>query len=361
MHSLFKKPKENKICITTYFDKTFSEMGEICLRSMNKYAILHGLDVKLHDDISADRPVPWYKLLLIQKIFSENYDYVFWVDADALFVNYERNIKDEIEKGRELYLVKHGINGREIPNTGVFLLKNSRWSRNLLKRIWSMEKYINHKWWENAALMDLLGYKELIDQGKNNFNLKLLKKIKWLDLEWNNLPGICEADKPVINHYAGRPLKERIGNMQRDFNGTSPRFKLKALSHWKAHYVVESNQLTMLPNSIKAIQVLVTNTGSEPWGNFGRADGLLIINLSYHILTKDREILLFDGSRSPLSDIVLPGESTRIPLEIHAPEWPGQYKIQITLVQEGVGWFDGNGVAPAEIDLVVTQNINNNT
>ena len=141
----------------------------------------------------------------------------------------------------------------------------------------------------------------------------------------------------------------------------SQRFKPKVLSDWNAQYVVEPNQILISPKNTKVIQVLVTNTGSEPWGNLGRVDNSLIINLSYHILAKNKEMIIFDGNRAPLPDIVWPGESTSIPLEIHAPEGPGQYKIQITLVQEGVGWFDMNGVSPAEIDMIVTQNSNNNT
>ncbi len=360
MKNIFKKANSNKICITTYFNKTFSEMGEICLKSINKYATLNGLDLKVYNDIFTDRPAPWYKILLIQKILSENYGYVFWVDADALFVNYESNIKDEIEKGRELYLIKHNINGEEIPNTGVFLLKNSRWAKKLLKSIWDMEKYIYHKWWENAALMDLLGYNNLLNNRENNLNLELLKKIKWLDLKWNSLPYICEAADPVINHYAGRPLEFRVKNMKRDWVGISQRFKPKALSDWNAQYAVEPNHILISSKKTKVIHVVITNIGSEPWGNIGWPNNSLIVNLSYHVLSKDRKMILFDGNRASLPDIVWPGESISIPLVIHAAEDPGQYKIQITLVQEGVGWFDINGVSPAEIDMIVTQNTDNN-
>lgn len=182
---------------------------------MDKYAALHKFDAVVLDNRSSDRPLPWHKILVIEKLFSEGYEFVFWIDADAVFVRFDLNIADEIEDGKELYLVKHIIDGKETPNTGVFLIHNSDFSKDILSRIWNMHEYINHRWWENAALIDLLGFRELLKEGEvNNINTELLKKIKWLDVCWNSLPGLCESKHQIINHYAGRTFDFRLENMK---------------------------------------------------------------------------------------------------------------------------------------------------
>ena len=330
-------------------------MGDISLSSIYKYADRHKFDVKIFDDIATDRAVPWNKIVILQKIFSLDYDYVVWIDADALFIHYDKDIRDEIEQGKELYMVKHFIGGKDVPNTGVMLLKNSSWSEDFLNKTWEMKKYTNHKWWENAAVMELLGYQNLLDGGDNTFNHSLLEKIKWLDLKWNNLPGVCETDDPIINHYAGRPLDVRIKYMKRDASGIYSRFKLKPLVTWNAGYKVDVHRIVVSSQGQRRVQVQVTNKSSEPWGNFGRPDGTLAINLSYHILNKNGEIILFDGTRSSLPDIIWPEESLSIPLTIVAPQSSGHYTVRIGLVQEGVGWFDDHNVMPADVDMVVEE------
>jgi len=215
---IFKRKTNKRICITTYFDEKFAPIGDLCYKTLQIYGALNQFDVVLFKNIVSRRPPPWHKILVIRKLFAHRYDYVFWVDADAIFTDYKRNIADEIEEDKELYLVKHNIDSKEIPNTGVILIKNSEWSHKLLNQIWEKEEYISHKWWENAALIDILGYHDLLNENQTQkLNLDLLKKIKWLGLEWNSLPQICESENSLIKHYASIPFEDRMTKMLHDF------------------------------------------------------------------------------------------------------------------------------------------------
>ena len=214
---IFKRKTNKRICITTYFDEKFAPIGNLCYKTLQIYGALNKFDVVLLKNIVSRRPPPWHKILVIRQLFASHYDYVFWIDADAIFVDCGRNIADEIEEDKELYLVKHNIDSKEIPNTGVILIRNSEWSHNLLSQIWEKQEYIGHKWWENAALIDILGYHDLLNENQpNKLNLDLLKKIKWLGLEWNSLPGICESESSLIKHYASRSFEDRMENMLHD-------------------------------------------------------------------------------------------------------------------------------------------------
>ncbi len=257
---------KSNICLTTYFDKDFEEMGNLCLKSMKKYAKKFNLNIKLMNQIKSNRPAPWNKILIVKELL-KSYEYVFWLDADAIFVRFDKDIRDEIEDGKDFYLAKVKIRGEEIPNSGVFLIKNTEWSKKFLQDVWNKKEYIYHNYWENAGVIDVLGYKDVIVYNKyklliseilyklklkrfvtkilslmkineyvsNLFNKQtktnenntkktenikkhrdLFKEIKWLDLKWNNLPNLQESKNSIINHYPAMPYKERLKNMRDD-------------------------------------------------------------------------------------------------------------------------------------------------
>ncbi|MEK6891390.1 MAG: hypothetical protein AABX03_04610 [Nanoarchaeota archaeon] len=262
-----RKIKKPSVCLTTYFDDNFKDMGEMCLKSAQKYAEKYGFKIELLNSVKSNRPVAWNKILIVKELL-EKYDFVFWIDSDALFVRFDKNILKEIENGKDFYLVKHHIRGRLVPNSGSFIIRKSEWSKKFLDDVWNKKEYIYHNYWENAAIVDILGYKEVMSSNKYKlffnmifyklkikkfatkvFNLlkkllpvknkiddksieernikmiryyenpEIMKKVKWLDLEWNNLPGVkgSEAKKPIINHYPAKPYAERLYKMKQDF------------------------------------------------------------------------------------------------------------------------------------------------
>ncbi len=217
MFTIFKKKTAKRICLTTYYDRPFSAIGDICARSIRAYARLHNLDARFPGGIVSDRPAPWWKILVIKRLFAEQYDYVAWIDADALFVDYRKSIADVITDGKEMYLVRHRIESRDVPNTGVWIMRNSEWSSRFLDAVWAKQEYLHHQWWENAAVIDALGYQGLLSADcSDEINHETLEKVCWLGVAWNSLPGICESDRPIIKHYASRRPGHRLAGMTND-------------------------------------------------------------------------------------------------------------------------------------------------
>lgn len=65
------------------------------------------------------------------------------------------------------------------------------------------------------------------------------------------------------------------------------------------------------------------------------------VRLAYHWIGKlTRQVVVFDGSRSALSPALGPSTAVRYPMKVVAPDQPGDYILQATLVQEGVCWFE---------------------
>lgn len=193
-------------------------MGKMCRRTLEKYAKTFGYHCEVSNRANlTGRHPSWMRILIIKDLFNRGYDYVMWVDSDALFVNFSNDIKNEIEEKKYLYLVAHNINGENTPNLGVFLIKNCKWSIDLLDKMWSLEKYINHKWWENAAFLKILGMNRLLEEGDDQINEPIFSRVKYLDLGWNSLPGIIASETPIINHYPAISYEERIKYIEGDF------------------------------------------------------------------------------------------------------------------------------------------------
>jgi SAM-dependent methyltransferase len=65
------------------------------------------------------------------------------------------------------------------------------------------------------------------------------------------------------------------------------------------------------------------------------------VNLSYHWLDESTgKVVLHDGIRTRLSPWLAPGQAEPYTLYGNAPSMPGAYVLRVTLVQEGVRWFD---------------------
>lgn len=215
----------SRIVCTTYYDTHFAVVGDICLRTMRHYAERHGFELAYLPGLPCERPLPWYKILVMQELFRRGAEFVFWIDADALIVDASRSIEEVIEPGKDLYVVLQDDGERKHPNFGISLLRNSEWTVKFLTDVWNLTQYIDHKWWENAAVKHLLSHEDFTDHGIDAHRQPIpLDRVKWLDNEWNSIPevfgGRYASSHPIIKHYAGFSMKQRRRGMLRDLHGT---------------------------------------------------------------------------------------------------------------------------------------------
>jgi hypothetical protein len=65
------------------------------------------------------------------------------------------------------------------------------------------------------------------------------------------------------------------------------------------------------------------------------------INICYHWLDEDWSMVVFDGKRSKLPEGgIPPGDSAEVEIAILPPPNPGLHRLHLTLVEEGICWFD---------------------
>jgi hypothetical protein len=78
----------------------YRELLNITAASFAAYARRWSWDLVLStEDLTDGRPVPWAKVRLVRDLL-DAYDWVFWVDADATFVDLEVDVMSNVEAGR---------------------------------------------------------------------------------------------------------------------------------------------------------------------------------------------------------------------------------------------------------------------
>ena len=85
-----------------------------------------------------------------------------------------------------------------------------------------------------------------------------------------------------------------------------------------------------------AVRARVRNAGDATWpARLGRRQ----LNLGNHWRRPDGRLVVHDDARAPLPRDVAPGGEVEIELRVTAPGEPGDYVLELDLVQEGVAWF----------------------
>jgi FkbM family methyltransferase len=85
------------------------------------------------------------------------------------------------------------------------------------------------------------------------------------------------------------------------------------------------------------ISVEVSNQSDQTWSSGGPNP----VNISYHWLDEDWNMVVFDGVRTSLPDEgIQPGETKTVLSQVRAPSAVGTYHLVMTQVREGSEWFD---------------------
>lgn len=108
--------------------------------------------------------------------------------------------------------------------------------------------------------------------------------------------------------------------------------------------------VTMQSSENITIDIDIHNDTDVVW----KGDLFRPINLSYHWLDENDDVVLLDGIRTPLPDGGVAAHGTvTAKMQVMAPETEGVYRLVLTMVQESVGWFEKIGLQPFVIDIMV--------
>jgi hypothetical protein len=126
-------------------------------------------------------------------------------------------------------------------------------------------------------------------------------------------------------------------------------------------------QLTILdpPAKLRAgqketVQVRIKNASDVFWwargGEFNdRPDNMFYLAAGNRWLKPDGSLVTNMDGRYGISKNLKPGEETEVPLLVTAPKEPGDYLLEVDLVQEQVAWFSDKGSPTARAKVTVVR------
>jgi len=140
-----------KILVAQYYTDNL-QYAELSEKINREYCKKNGYDYTVNknsDEIKIfcrdeDLAIQWYKVKLVKELFESNseYDYILFLDADAILSNLDRRIEEYIDENYDL-IFANDLGHHSVVNTGVFLAKKSEWTKLFMKKWWNSRNEIN--------------------------------------------------------------------------------------------------------------------------------------------------------------------------------------------------------------------------
>jgi hypothetical protein len=186
--------------VTGYCGDEWRDIAAITTPLMQKYAAQYGHSFTAYRYERPQRPPSWQKLLAISAQL-ENSDEVLWLDTDVVIVDGTVDIFNDIPAGKRQAMVRHATTEGDVPNAGVWYV-----SRPMLGTLMACamdDKFLHHKWWEQAALLSRMGFVEDGGICRHDMDTSLYEDTHWLDESWNVWRGSPSTIQPRFKHACG--------------------------------------------------------------------------------------------------------------------------------------------------------------
>ena len=138
--------------ILSYAVGPHEELLEIALPALRRFADRHGYDLHIGAE-PHDRPPSWWKIPALQRLL-DDYDEVLFVGADLVFVDGREDLNVPADAWQAL--VEHWTDDGHVPGGDFWLVRKRM--QPILQQIWERTDLVEHGWWEQAALMEAMGY-----------------------------------------------------------------------------------------------------------------------------------------------------------------------------------------------------------
>lgn len=205
-----------KRCIVTFAAGAHEELLEISCPGYEDFARRHGYDFRAGEEVLPDWPAAWNKVPLLLHAL-QDYEEVVWFDCDLVVVDPRADFPP-MRAGALHALVRHFERDSEVPNTGVWRLR--RGAAPLLAKTMELLVFKDHGWWEQAAVMTLMGY--TVPPQDSEFaetRCRRVQKTQWwercqfMPVAFNSHP-MYRAPAPLIVHCSYPAMSQRIEVMR---------------------------------------------------------------------------------------------------------------------------------------------------
>lgn len=133
----------------------YERLGRMAMENRRQYCARHGYTFVEEMPAPGDRPACWAKIPALLAAL-ETHEWALWADSDTLVFEPDRRLEPWCDPGYDLVVQSHDEHFRRLGvdreaglarmpiNTGVFLMRRSEWSFNLLRRSYEQVDLVCH-------------------------------------------------------------------------------------------------------------------------------------------------------------------------------------------------------------------------
>lgn len=194
-----------KIGVVSLYTENISDLADLTNPSKQQYCEKWGYDFICNcGTLDPERPPAWSKILLLRKLL-DSYDWLYWIDTDALIMNPETSLEDIIDDRYSMVVAKlesEDLFGELHLNTGSFFIKSDDAGKKLLDAIYGQQEFTDHMCWEQQAFVDLY---------VNNQWVRDIVKVEYDSKRFNSSATVY--DKGDFVFHAVGPVRTMSGKM----------------------------------------------------------------------------------------------------------------------------------------------------
>lgn len=245
--------------LATFGSGPAAEALALALPTFRAYASRHDYEIVIGNGAACGRPASWGKVGLLRRLLAA-YDFVVWLDADALILDTRTDLESIVpaDAFQAFAVTTSTLQGDTSPCLGVWALRAGDRTHEFLAAVWAQADLTDHRWWEQAAAMRLLGW-------TIEYPLYKERPSEWdagtfiLGEEWDMIPmspavGYAPG---YIRHYGGWAYRRRLFDMRTDLarlRGHRLRYWLGVLERrWRPHYWPVSGEIRFRMDQLGAI------------------------------------------------------------------------------------------------------------
>ena len=204
-------PSNEKVALLTFATGKYNSLLKLSSPLMKIYAELWGFSYfELKESLDLKRPISWSKLLAIENLL-QKYEVVIYLDVDVMILKMDENILEDFDKRYDFAWRVSSISGKLSPNAGVMLFRSSVATKSLLRCAYEQTDLIYDGWWEQAALIRVLGYSDPRPSSVEklaNAPLVTVRERKLMP-KWNSVALEAGSGQANFRHFAGEPFSVR--------------------------------------------------------------------------------------------------------------------------------------------------------
>ncbi|ORX45579.1 hypothetical protein BCR36DRAFT_332945 [Piromyces finnis] len=210
-----KKIKKPNFAIAMYADKIkVNSVYENAISEFYQYSDIHNYKFFLNrEKYDNERNTYYMKIntlieVVIQGLKTKAYDWVLWVDSDAVLTNPNIKLEAFVPTDSDIHIL-FGID-RNGFNAGVILMRVHSWTLNFLMRAKSLQYFKKEK---NLFFVDQSAINNVLVGDHEERHYMIIPR-NWINRYVN--PNEAIIPKAFIYHLAGRNEKEKEANELRD-------------------------------------------------------------------------------------------------------------------------------------------------